>query len=66
MDKVKSILTARTEGSNNRLQRYVSHVVTVKLESGLTKEITIMAECPMDAIERCQNTLIDRVDREVS
>ena len=63
MDKVKSILTARTEGSNNRftdMQRYVSHVVTVKLESGLTKEITIMAEDPMDAIERCQNTLIDR------
>ena len=63
MDKVKSILTARTEHSNNSvtdMPQYVSHVVTVKLESGLTKEITIMAECPMDAIERCQNTLIGR------
>ena len=63
MDKVKSILTARTENSNNGfsyMQRYVSHVVEVQLESGLTKEITIMAEDPMDAIQRCQNTLIDR------
>ena len=61
MDKVKSILRARTENSNNRftaMPQYISHVVEVKLESGQTKEITIMAEDPMDAIERCQNTLI--------